>query len=62
VNTIAMPRSFGRGDHLIVAHAAARLDHAGRAGVHHHVEAVAEREEGVARHHRALQRQPALRP
>src|SRR5687768_11886166 len=35
------------GDHLIVAHAAAGLDDAGGAGLDHHVEPVAEREEGV---------------
>ena len=37
----------GRGDDLLVAHAAAGLDHRGGAGVGDHVEAVAEREEGV---------------
>ena len=42
-------------DHFLVAHRAAGLDHAGRARVHHHVEAVAEGEKGVARHRRALQ-------
>src|SRR5213079_395555 len=36
-------------DHFLVAHRSARLDHAGRAGVDHHVEPVAEREEGIRR-------------
>ena len=44
-------------NHFLVAHRAAGLDDAGGACIHHHVEAVAEGEEGVARHHGALQRQ-----
>src|SRR3990167_5555810 len=47
-------------DHFLVTHAAAGLDHAGRARVHHDVEAVAEGEEGVARHGRALQGQAGV--
>ena len=38
----------GGGDHLVVAHGAAGLDDAGGALVHHHVQAVTEREPGVA--------------
>ena len=51
---MAMPCSFGGGDHLVVADAAARLDHGGDPGVGRGVEAVAEREEGVARAHAAV--------
>ena len=50
----------GGGDHLVVAHRAAGLDHAGGAGVDHHVEAVAEREEGIARDRRAGERQAGV--
>jgi hypothetical protein len=53
----------GGGDDLLVAHRAAGLDHAGRACVDHHVQAVAEREEGVAGHAEPCQRQAGvLRP
>ena len=44
-------------DHFLVAHRAAGLDHTGGARIDHHIEAVAEREEGVARHCRALEGQ-----
>ena len=45
----------GGGDHLGVAHRAAGLDDAGGAVVDHHVQPIAEREERVAGHGRALQ-------
>ncbi len=38
----------GGGDDLVVAHGATGLDDAGGALVHHHIQAVTEREEGVA--------------
>ncbi|ABA48884.1 hypothetical protein BURPS1710b_3404 [Burkholderia pseudomallei 1710b] len=47
----------GGGDHLVVAHRAARLDHAGRARRDDDVEAVAEREERVRRDGRARERE-----
>ena len=40
----------GRVDDFLVAHGAAWLDHAGCACIHHHIQAVTEREEGIARH------------
>src|SRR5260221_6723952 len=46
----------GGGDHLVVAHAAAGLDHRARAGLGESVEAVAEREEGIRRPPRAAAR------
>ena len=53
----------GGGDHLVVAHAAARLDDGDRAVVGDDVEAVAEREERVRGDDRARQRQArVLRP
>ena len=45
------------GDHLVVAHAAARLDHGDRAVVGDDVEAVAKRKERVGRDDRAGERQ-----
>ena len=50
----------GRGDHFIVAHAAAGFDHAGRARVHHHIEPVAEREESIGGYSRAGQCQARI--
>ena len=47
----------GGGDHFVVAHAAAGLDHRDGAGVGDDVEAVAKREEGVGRDNRAGERQ-----
>src|SRR5882762_10922133 len=47
----------GGGDHLVVAHAAAGLDHRSCAGLGHHVEAVAEREKGIRGDHRAGKRE-----
>src|SRR5688500_2294111 len=46
-----------RGDDLVVAHAAAGLDHRGGAGFRQRVEPVAEREEGVGGDRRAGERQ-----
>src|SRR6185437_1814176 len=43
----------GGGDHLGIAHRTTRLDHRADAGGRGRVDAVAEREEGVAGHHRA---------
>ena len=63
VNTIATPRSSAAAITSSSRIAAAGLDHAARAGVDDDVEAVAEREERVARDRRAGQRQPGvLRP
>ena len=42
-------------DHFLVAHGAAGLNDAGSTCVHHHVEAVTEREESVAGNRRAAQ-------
>ena len=50
----------GGGDHLVVAHAAARLDHRRGAGVGDDVEAVAEREERVGRDDRAGEREAGV--
>ena len=47
----------GRGDHLVVAHAAAGLDDRRRAGLRDDVDAVAEREERIGRDHRAGERE-----
>src|SRR5258706_9428448 len=47
----------GRGDHFGVAHAAAGLDERARARVEQHLDAVAEREEGVGGGDRVLERQ-----
>src|SRR4029077_793593 len=49
------------GDHFRVAHAAARLDHRGGAGVGEGVEPVAEREERIRRHDRGLEREAGTR-
>ena len=49
----------GSVNHFLVAHGAAGLDHAGGAGIHHHIEAVTEREECVAGHRRAAAGQRA---
>ncbi len=46
---------------FLVAHGAARLGDAGSACIDHHVQAVAEGEEGIAGHHGALQRQVGQR-
>ena len=46
-----------RRDDFVVAHRAARLDHRLDAGFGRGIDAVAEREEGVAGHHRARHRQ-----
>src|SRR6185437_287485 len=46
-----------RGDHLVVAHAAAGLDHGGGAVVGDDVEAIAERKERIRRDDRARKRQ-----
>ena len=35
------------GDHLIIAHAAARLDDAGRTRINHNIQAIAKRKEGI---------------
>ena len=48
---------IGGVNHFLVAHRAAGLNHAGGALVHHHVQAVAEREKRVAGDSRALQTQ-----
>src|SRR3990172_1134492 len=48
---------IGGGNHLVVAQAAAGLDHGGRTGIDDHVEAVAEREKGVGSRHRTRERQ-----
>ena len=42
-------------NHLLVTHGAAGLDDAGRTVIDHHIQTIAEREEGVARHHRTRQ-------
>src|SRR5690349_17049559 len=47
----------GRGDHLVVAHAATWLYHRLRARPPDHLDAVAEGEEGVGGDHRSLERQ-----
>jgi hypothetical protein len=52
----------GGGDDLVVAHRAAGLGHAGGTCVHHHVKAVAEREEGVAGDRLPCSCRPAFRP
>ena len=44
-------------DHFLVAHRAAGLGHAGCARIDHHVQAVAEGEEGIAGDHGVLQRE-----
>ena len=46
-----------RGDHFVVAHAAAGLDHRVAPAVDQHIEAVAEREEGVGGDDRAGERE-----
>ncbi len=50
----------GGGDHFVVAHAAARLDHGDGAVVGDDVEAVAKREERVGRDDRAGERQAGV--
>ena len=45
---------------FVVAHGATGLDNAGGACIDHHIEAVAEGEERVARHHRTLQGQACV--
>jgi hypothetical protein len=54
VNTMARPGRVGGGDHLVVAHRAARLDDRGRARIDRRLQAVGEREERVGGDHRAL--------
>ncbi len=50
----------GRGDHFVVAHRATRLDHCGDAGLGCVVDTVAEREEGIGSHDRALHLQTGV--
>src|SRR5574340_641876 len=54
------PMLVRRGDHFLVAHRAARLDHGLGTGLRQHVDAVAEREEGIGRHHRVRQAQARI--
>src|ERR1700739_4717620 len=48
---------IGRGNHLRVVHAAARLDHAARACLDDRIERIPEREEGIGRGARAGERE-----
>src|SRR5512139_42906 len=50
----------GGGDHLLVAHAAARLDHGAGAGLRDHVQPVAEGEEGIRGRHRPRERESVV--
>src|SRR5262245_63507271 len=54
------PLLVSRGDDLLVAERASRLDHRGGAGPGYHVEPVAERKERVRCAHGALRRQANL--
>src|SRR5450756_535050 len=54
------PMLVRRGDHFRVAHRAAGLDHRFRACRRQHINAVAEREEGVRCHDRTRQAQPRV--
>ena len=60
VKTIDQAVLVGGGDDFLVAHRAAGLDHGRGAGLGHHVEAVAEGEEGIGGDHRAGQRQAGV--
>jgi hypothetical protein len=39
-------------DHFLITHRPTRLDNAIRARSNHHIQTIAEREEGIRRHHR----------
>ena len=60
MNTIARPKLVRRGDHFVVAHRSAGLDHRRDAVLGGFFHAVGEREKRVGGEHRALQRQQAF--